>query len=478
MPGLKIALLSVVDRISTIPYGLVSIATYLEKMNPSHETRIFDRAVHNIKKEILKFNPDIIGIGSMTLFYETAKEVAGEIREYCSNTLPIIIGGVHITTLPQSFHRCFDIGVIGEGEITFYELVELYYLERSFHVDKLKKIRGLIFWDGPEIEATEKRPLVHPLDALPMPDYKYISKTYFEKRYWYGKFKVPGYIMTSRGCPYKCIFCSTRQFWCKVRVNSPEYVTRYIKQLIDIHEVHHITIMDDLFAANKKRVRRFIEEFSTQGIDKKISLSVSMRANLIDDDMCDLLKQLNVVEANFGFESGSDKILKMIKGDEVSTAMNYRAVDVCMSHGIKPSASFMFGVPGETLDDMSKTCEFIDRVRKKGAILWIFIATPFPATEFWQIAKKRGKVNDNMDFRLLDHMIAAEDALLLDEDIDRNRFKEILSRASLLIGSRKSEMIKEIILNDPLGAAMAMVQHPMRNLKKLYTLITKRYGSI
>lgn len=131
--------------------------------------------------------------------------------------VPIIIGGTHISTLPHSMKPCFDIGVIGEAEETILELMKYYEKEKNF--SNVSHIKNLIYFKDKKLKINEKRPLIKDLDSIPYPDRKYINKRYFEKRIvpdnsGYG---VLGRIFTARGCPYRCVFCSTCRFWNTVR---------------------------------------------------------------------------------------------------------------------------------------------------------------------------------------------------------------------------------------------------------------------
>src|SRR3989344_2857109 len=222
---IKIALVSLQKDTERVPpIGLVNLATQLNsKLKiPKKNIRIIDRNFDIPENEIREFHPDIVGISAMTIHYLEAIKLSQKIKE--DKNIPVILGGVHISTLPKSLKKCFDVGVIGEGEETFSELIISYIKKNKFSFSELKKIKNIVYFKDNSIHITFKRaPLV--LDDLPFPDFTFVNKNYFKEE------EIPGIldvgikypILTARGCPYKCIFCSTSHFWGKTRFHSPDY---------------------------------------------------------------------------------------------------------------------------------------------------------------------------------------------------------------------------------------------------------------
>lgn len=266
---MKIALINLQNEGDRVPpFGLVSLATCLEKKLGIKDIRIIDRNFEDVVSETVKYKPDLIGISAMTIYYGDAVKVAIEIKKNLN--VPIIIGGVHISTLPTSLDKNFDIGVVGEGEEIFLDLVKLFQSKNKFDSKDLMEISGLVFWDSGELKITARRPLIENLDSIPMPDYKYINEAYFEEKpiIGQGDFRRRGWIITSRGCPFKCRFCATSAFWGggKIRFHSSEYIIQSIKNLVNNYKIGHLIIEDDLFTLYKDRVREFINLFKREGI--------------------------------------------------------------------------------------------------------------------------------------------------------------------------------------------------------------------
>ena len=207
----------------------------------------------------------------------------------------------------------------------------------------------------------------HP-DQLPLPDWSIFENN---KKHM---------IMTSRGCPYECNFCSSRSFWRKYETKSPKRVIEEIQYLKWIGS-REINIFDDLFTANKKRLREIVTLIEKHELNN-IVYSCLVRSNTVDQEVIDLLKRMNVMSLAFGAESGSDRVLKLMNKN--ATVSNHqRAIDLLSSNDIRPTLSFIAGYPGETRGDLEQTREFIEKNRDKCDIIEIYPCIPFPGTLVW-----------------------------------------------------------------------------------------------
>ncbi|OGP79266.1 MAG: hypothetical protein A2V86_08530 [Deltaproteobacteria bacterium RBG_16_49_23] len=475
--NLKIAFISLQEDAEKVPpLGLVYLATYLkEKAGIEHENvRIFDRTSSNMNESIKIFTPDIIGFTSMTIDYGKVIKFAKELKQ--DQNAPFIIGGVHISSLPESFSPIFDLGVLGEGEETLKELVLLYAKKRKFLIQDLKGIKGLIFpIDKQELFLTPRREPIENIDDIPIPDFKLLDKIYFQKMENLSTANVGRrlHLISSRGCPYKCLFCSTSHFWGKIRFHSAEYTARMIRKAIDELGVNSVGFLDDLFAVSHGRLSLLKNAFKNYGLFEHIqSIDCTQRTDLMNDRICEALNELKITALNFGFESGSDKVLKEIKCHTTSVDINKNAILLSKKHGIGVFGSLMYGVPNETIEDMKKTNDFIDfAIEHRAKYIWSFIATPFPATPFWKIALQRGKVKNKMDWNLLSiHNV--ENPLLLDEDIDRREFKKVFFEGRKKLRKMKIGLVKEFILKNPIDTLNLITKSPgyyfNRVIKKVF----------
>jgi anaerobic magnesium-protoporphyrin IX monomethyl ester cyclase len=362
------------------PLGLGYLASALrENFGQDHiHFKIIDR---EIEQTIQRFMPDLIGITAVTQNYNRAIAYARIAKKY---GLPVIMGGVHISMLPSSLTSHMDVGVIGEGERTIVELFELFERKRHFDPHELKRIEGVAFRRDNEIVETDRRKAIVPLDKIPLP-----ARDLFT-------IKTRVYMFTSRGCPYRCTFCASSRFWGRARFFSAEYVVSEIEMLAGQYGVKEIQFWDDLFIADRSRLKAIIAMLKKLQLKDTIEFTCNVRTNLVDDELVYLLKEMNVKSVGMGLESGAPASLRYLKGGEISPEKQEQAISILRRNGIEPHTSFIIGSPHETRKDILQTLSFI-----KGMGLTSFdtyVLTPFPGTPVWNYAKKRNLVSEDMDW--------------------------------------------------------------------------------
>lgn len=467
----KVGLVSVKQGDGCPPGGIVSLGTYLRSRLPDDvDVRIIDQSFDNVENEIGNGNFDLIGISAMSIHYGRALRLARAIKTDIN--IPIVIGGVHISTLPDSFEDCFDLGVIGEGEETMLEVIRLYLDNKPSRAEDLLKIKGIIFWDGEEIVKTSQRPLIENLDDIPRPDWSLVDKRYFVNTALttWGEFGVAGNILTSRGCPYKCAFCSSTQFWQRMRFHSPEYVLGQIRDIVDKYKASHIQIWDDLFTINRPRLLKIAELLKKDELLKKVRFDCQPRPNLVDDELCEILKAMNVKIVMFGFETGSEKVLKFLKHGTVTVEDNKKAIQCCRRHGFEVQGSVVLGSPGETLEDMRQTLDFVDfALKNRVQRIWAFVLTPFPNTQIWEIAKLRGRIKEKeLDWDLLS-LQNTDRPLLLDDEIQLESFQKIFDKIRKKTIRFRWNKIISFICNNPFRTFVYMLKSPFKTIWLLFT---------
>jgi len=452
------------------PIGLVSIYSYIKKHSEGVDIKIIDLNFDGLEK-IESYQPDIIGVSAMSPFYKRIIALARKIKSITK--APIILGGTHITALPK-LKGCFDIGVIGEGEQTMLELCELYQKEGRFEAKDLKKIKGIVFRDEDKLIKTEQRELLD-LDKLPMMDFLSINKAYFKKQLIRNVniFAKQGYLLTSRGCPFKCVFCASSIFWrCIIRFHSAERVVDEIEDQYKVHGSTHFVVWDDLFASNLERLKKIAELLERKQLLGKISFECQSRVNVIDEERVKLLKKIGVKRVVFGFESGSENYLKYLKKGSATIEQGKNTARLCNKHGLAFGGNLIFGGPGETIEDMEESLKFMDFLLENNvSTIATFILTPLPSTEIWEIAKSRGKVADDMDWDILIDSQNAGNPLLLDNDIDIGKFKEIYHRARIKVASTRKKGIFSIIKNNPIDSARFILTNPCYVINSIRKII-------
>lgn len=296
-------------------YGCVFDSLYSEQVTP---------------KLLRSFNPDVLALSCSTENFSVAVHHAHVAKKY-NPKIKVVIGGVHVSAAPNSLTSDFDIGVIGEGEQTFFELFKNDFMSSN-------EIKGIVYRGI----QTEPRPHIEPLDNIPHPDRSIFG----------GSPRTP-YIFTSRGCPYKCRFCSSSHFWGKVRLHSPEYVAEEIGELA-AQGIKHIQIFDDTFLIDVDRAKKIGELVSGLGL----TFGSSARANQITDESVLVLKNMGVVNMGLGFESNSARVLLWLNKCN-TPEINQNAVDTLRRHNMKFAGSFIVDTPVETKEDVAATKRFI-----------------------------------------------------------------------------------------------------------------------
>ncbi|PKL74232.1 MAG: hypothetical protein CVV27_21550, partial [Candidatus Melainabacteria bacterium HGW-Melainabacteria-1] len=275
--------------------------------------------------QVISSRPDIIGVSAYTEDYSQSIEAARYLRRKLPG-IPVWLGGPHINALPLTITRDFDLGVVGEGEETFVDLLEL-YAQNQLDPDHLQHVTGIVYWDGEQRKVTAPREVIQDLDRIIRPD-RSVMKTYWPPTQSVIKWPQP--IYTSRGCPFKCVFCIFSIDTQKVRYHSVERVVLEIEDILRHHpEQQHITIHDDLFALSKKRLAELTAGIRAAGLHKKVSFICMAKASIFSDDMARLMRDMNVSIVTFGLESGVDRILKYLKGERNKVEDNVKAIDIC-----------------------------------------------------------------------------------------------------------------------------------------------------
>jgi anaerobic magnesium-protoporphyrin IX monomethyl ester cyclase len=368
------------------PLGLAYIASYLEA--DGHDVRIYDCQLDKTHQELLKelnqFNPEVVGLSTTTPTFPSTLETARGVKK----TLPkskTIIGGVHVTALPQetmSF-ECFDIGVLGEGEETMLDLINR--LEKSGGTE-LHEVKGIAYRENGKLKINERRPFMKNLDLLPFParhllpplsDYKPTPASYR---------KLPlAHLITTRGCPYQCTFCDRSIFGEKYRERSVENVMEEIEELIERYKVRELKFFDDTFSLNKKRVSAICREFKKRRLD--IGWSCLTRVDSVTKEMLKEMKEAGCWQVLFGLESGDPRMLSLLKKG-VTVKQNEEAVILAQSLGLSVRADFIVGTPGETRDSLERTLRFAIRLNMDFAHFNKF--TPYPGTELYRMLINKG----------------------------------------------------------------------------------------
>lgn len=412
---IRILFVNAADTLSEVenrfrPLWPAYLAAYAEKkLGPGKFE--FKYLTGSLETELKMFKPQIVGISAVSQNFNYAIRFASTARK---SGATVIVGGIHITLLPHNLTTDMDVGVLSEGEDTFAELLGIYLEENGLPTHRLSGVQGIVYHRDGRPVTTAPRPMVASLDDLPQPNRSLIG------------YQKHDYMFTSRGCPYRCVFCASCRFWDKVRYHSAEYVVQQIGELID-HGVDLITFYDDLFIGNRARLQRISEMVIERGYDKKCSFHCSGRANLIGPDVVQQLKAMHVTSVGMGLESGCDRTLTYLKG-HVTVANNRNAVNLLKDAGLEANASFVIGAPDETKAEIMETYDFIRKSRLD--FVAVYVLTPLPGTPVWDHALERGMVSEHMDWSLLNVNFEThpENALILSRELSRGEMVRVYKK--------------------------------------------------
>jgi len=363
------------------PLHLAILAAIAEQKG--HEIKLIDGQIENMSlgemvSQASEFKPDIIGITATTPFYHIAVDLACLLKK-CLPKVPIAIGGHHITvTKEQAFFSQFDYAFIGEAEISWSQFLDSFEKRES-----LSSVEGILYRENGKVVLNGKGKVFQDMDSLPLP----ARHLYKIEKYKMGTLKgVKNFttVMTTKGCPFKCTFCTTEVSGNTVRKRSPKRVIDEIKSLIDRYNIRHFLFLDDTLTLNRKHILEICDLIVEENLD--ITFEGSTRANLVDEEIISKMTRAGLTRLSFGLESVDENIRRLMK-KEVPLEAYLKANKLTNKFKIETMNSCMIGMPGETVETVCKTLSFLRKSHEiKQANL--AIAVPYPGTELYEMAKK------------------------------------------------------------------------------------------
>lgn len=401
---MKILLLSppINDWFANVPpLGLCYIQSIL--IGKGYDVKMidmFDYSPKKIEDTIRKENPDIVGISCFTYYRINSIKIAKICKEVNPN-IKTILGGSHADFMHEQILSNFpevDYIVTGEGEITTPLLIKAIENNKS-----IKDIDGIAYREGKKIIRNKNRESIQNLDEIPFPCYRDIELDRYLQppqavNHNMGKLKHTS-IITSRGCPFGCQFCSTSKFWGKNwRARSPKNVVDEIEWLYNEHRIRFIFFSDDIFTLNQQRVTDICKEIVRRKLD--IHWFVQTRVNTISEEMLKWMKLAGCVQLEVGVESGSPEILNTIS-KKITQTQIIDAFKMIHNAGIDTNCLLMVGNPNESKETIKETIELLKVI--KPTFITVGLTKIFPATPLYEMAKSEGLIND--DYWLTENII-------------------------------------------------------------------------
>ncbi|MDI6782132.1 MAG: radical SAM protein [bacterium] len=378
---------------ASYPIGLGYLGAVLE--NDGHEVMVenyfnlpWKDVEVRITEELARYQPDIVGVSVLTM-NRTSSFKTTQLAKSILPEVKVIAGGVHTAALYEGILSTYPVDaiVIGEGEMTVPELMRV--MEGEIPITD---VRGIAVKLDGKIHLTPARELIKELDTIPFPKHEYF-KEYIEKT-------QKGHIMSTRGCPVGCQFCSTTQYWGKTfRARSPKNVLDEIEMLIKRFNVKHIMFMDDAFSLNQTRVIDICKGIIERGFN--ITWEASTRVTAVSEEMISWMVKAGCIHVALGIESGSARILKNI-GKHITPAQIKKAFDILSQFKLGAGPYLMVGNPGETEETIAETKSLLNEITTE-EIRSVGILQIYPQTKLYELAKENGMIND--DFWLTDQPI-------------------------------------------------------------------------
>ena len=469
-----------------LPLGLMYIAAVLDKAG--YKTEVLDAFMSDgkflkngetinvgmpferIKQEIYRRKPDIVGVaGPFTCQIENSVKISNLVKQVDQSILTVV-GGPHVTTVPKGFleeAKSVDIAVMGEGEYTMLELAQ--YFEGK---KQLSEILGIAYRKEEEVIINSPRPFIKNLDELPYPAYDLVDMEQYlsPKNIGYRSFRNRAISMiTSRGCPFNCCFCSVHLHMGKeFRAHSADYVLNHIQYVVEKFNVKNIFFEDDNLTLDLSRFEAVCDGL----IEKKIKIGWEtpngVRADCLNLNLLEKMKKSGCQSVFFGVESGDQQILNNVICKSLDLNRVVEVAKICKDIGLKTGAFYIIGFPGEKKENMQKTVDFALGLKRDFDVgMHLFNATPSYGTRLYDECKAKGYIQGDLTWNSFAEARQPKGMPLIStEDFTSQEVKEIATKA--LEEYKKLSLLNHI--KNPRKALKTAFDQPQLILKYIRNL--------
>lgn len=420
------------------PLGIAYMAGVLQENHIDVEildASAEDMDFKDVEKELLKRKPDLVALTALTPTIGRALETAQVVKETLPDSI-VVMGGYHptfnfIETLED---ENVDIVIRGEGEYIMLNLVQALENQSSLH-----DVKGIVFEDknSKEIVVNPEAPLIQDLDELPFPALNLLPM----KKYRLLNMDTHMTTMiTTRGCPMQCSFCSSAAMHGKkIRERSVENIVDEIEYLKTNYDIDTIAFMDDTFTLKKRKVMAICDEILKRNIE--IMWGCTSRVDTLDEKLLKKMKEAGCITIFIGVESADQQQLdNMCKNTTIAKIEN--AFKIAHKLKIRTIASVALGMPGDTKEIMNKTVKFVHKLKPNYAIY--SLATPYPGTRFYKEAFEKNliKIKDWSKYTLITPILETIDCSL-------NDMRKIQAKAFMKFYLRPHYIIRQFLQDGP-----------------------------
>ncbi|MBF0557411.1 MAG: B12-binding domain-containing radical SAM protein [Nitrospirae bacterium] len=443
--------------VSGLPLGLLYIAASCRQAG--HQVQIYDAIVaadedrwgyyesdgdlcrmgateSEIRKIIEEINPDVVGIGNQYSSQATNALIVAQAAKKVNREIRVIVGGPHATVMPSTFFSrdsSVDYAVMGEGEATIVDL-----LNAMGGRQEIQTVKGVAYLDEGKLIINEKRNFIDPLDDIPLPAYDLLDM----ERYFYfnGKGKdgreTYGYqgsersvsMITSRGCPFNCIFCSIHLgMGRKFRAHSVNHVLEHIKLLKESYGINHLHFEDDNLSFDISRFRNIIDGMIAAGQNITWDTPNGVRADFLNEDILERCKTSGCTYLRVGVESANEYVSREIVRKRLDLDKVIEIAKSCNRIGIDLEAFYIIGFPGENIYQMRETIDFAVRQERTHGLYpyGMFTATPLIGTDLYKVCQGKGYLSRELSPENLATATQGQ-GMITTEDFNSEDLKKLL----------------------------------------------------
>lgn len=426
------------------PLGLMYLASYLREHCDSIEVKILDTSTRAdlknwegdffkvgytdelITKAIGQFKPDLIGVSSMFTINSKGTHDVVELAKRVNKDITVIVGGAHASAFPDWVlkDKKVDAVVKGEGEETLLAIVNCLKTNKSIF-----KISGIAYRKDGKIVENPPRQFIKDLDTVPFPARDLVNMdAYFYEKYNYSHSMSPprSTVVSSRGCPCKCIFCSIHSIWRhSYRKRTPQNVVDEIETLVKTYGVKEIAFFDDNISISKTNMIGICDEIILRKLEIKWCTPNGIAIWTLDKEVILKMKESGCYKLTFGIETGSLNTQKFIRKDYIDLKKSKELIQYCNKIGIWTHSSFIIGFPYETENDIIQTIDYAVNCGLDMATF--FIATPYPGTELYDIYMKENLLPDLGDEKAMEWLGSVGRSMCDTKYLTRKQIEDYIS---------------------------------------------------
>ncbi|KPK42631.1 MAG: hypothetical protein AMJ78_01795 [Omnitrophica WOR_2 bacterium SM23_29] len=428
---------------------------YSEESVVDREVKRYGLSFENIKKRIESFLPDVVGVSCLfSAQTQNVKKICKLAKEIDKKAITVI-GGAHPSTLPEEMleDSNVDFVVIGEGEEKIRKLLEYIENKKDMQLEDMDGIgfryNGSIKINGRNIYSTNLDTFPFPYwDAFPLERYFFIGAPHG------GLTKKAPFlpVITSRGCPFECIFCSVHNLWGRdYRKRSTENVLMELDYLVDRFGVKEILFEDDNLTLDKERAKEIFNGMINKKLEVNWSVPNGIAVQTLDEEMLELMKASGCHHISIGVESGDEYVLKNIIKKPIDLRIVKSVINKAKILGLETTVFFVVGLPGETKRQLKNTFLLAEDLGADNVNF--FFATPLPGTRLLKVCKEKELIKGDLDFTRLksDYPVFATEAYSIDE-LKSVVFRERIKLYFLYALKNPQKFVRELwhkVLSDP-----------------------------